>query len=95
MKITKEQVMQVAHLARLEVDEADMERIAEQIDKILEYIDTLGKAETEGVEPSFQGIDHDTAFREDIPAGHIGSENATANSPSSEDGYFIVPKVIG
>lgn len=43
MKITKEQVVQVAHLARLEVDEADMERIAEQIDKILEYIDTLGQ----------------------------------------------------
>ncbi len=95
MKITKEQVVQVAHLARLDVDEADMERIAEQIDKILEYIDTLGKADTEGVEPSFQGIDHDTAFREDVPVGHVGQENATANAPSSEDGYFIVPKVIG
>ena len=95
MKITKEQVMQVAHLARLEVDEADMGRIAEQIDKILEYIDTLGQADTEGVEPSFQGIELDTAFMDDIPLGHVGQDNATANAPSAEDGYFIVPKVIG
>lgn len=95
MKITKEQVKQVAHLARLEVDEADMERIAEQIDKILGYIDTLGKAETEGVSPSFLGIDLGTAYREDVPAGHVGVDNAMANAPSSEDGYFIVPKVIG
>lgn len=95
MKITKEQVMQVAHLARLEVDEADMERISGQIANILEYIDTLGKADTDGVEPSFQGIDLDTAFREDIPAGHVGVDNAMMNAPESEDGYFIVPKVIG
>lgn len=95
MKITKEQVIQVTHLARLEVDEADMERIAGQIGNILEYIDTLGKADTEGVEPSFQGIDHETAFREDIPAGHVGVENAMMNAPESEDGYFMVPKVIG
>ena len=95
MKITKEQVLYVAHLARLDLDEESIEKFAGQIDEILGYIEKLNQVDTQNIKPTSHAIFLTNAFREDQERGHIERELALANAPEKEDGSFIVPKVVG
>jgi aspartyl-tRNA(Asn)/glutamyl-tRNA(Gln) amidotransferase subunit C len=94
MKITKEEVLYVARLARLELDEASIDRFSAQIATILDYVDTLKKLDTTGVQPTSHAIFLANAFREDEPDEHLDRELALANAPEKENGAFLVPKVI-
>ncbi|GBC62877.1 Asp-tRNA(Asn)/Glu-tRNA(Gln) amidotransferase Gat CAB subunit C [Desulfonema ishimotonii] len=95
MKITRDEVLHVANLARLEMDDASVDRFSEQISTILEYMDTLNQVDTEGIRPTSHAIALTNAFREDEPTGHLDREAALANAPEKEDGTFIVPKIVG
>lgn len=95
MKITKDEVIHVANLARLDMDEDSIDTFASQIGKILEYVDTLNRVNTEGVKPTFHAVSLTNAFREDSEKEHLDRDAALANAPEKEDGNFIVPKVIG
>jgi aspartyl-tRNA(Asn)/glutamyl-tRNA(Gln) amidotransferase subunit C len=95
MKITKDEVLHVANLARLDIDEASMDKFARQIGTILEYVDTLGRVDTQGVEPTSHAIFLNNAFREDDERENLDQDKALANAPEQEDGNFVVPKVIG
>jgi len=94
MKITKAEVLHVAQLARLDVDDADIERFAGQIGTILEYVDTLKKVETTGVTGTSHAIERTNAFREDEEKVQLAPEEALANAPEKDDSAFIVPKII-
>jgi aspartyl-tRNA(Asn)/glutamyl-tRNA(Gln) amidotransferase subunit C len=94
MKITKQEVLHVAHLARLNVDESMVERFSEQIGTILEYVETLNQLDTTGVAPTSHAIDMANAFREDALASSIDRQSALGNAPEEDEGSFIVPKVI-
>jgi len=95
MKINKEEVLHVADLARLEMDDASIDRFAEQIGRILEYVDTLNRADTAGVPATSHAITLTNAFREDEETPHLARERALSNAPEKEDGSFVVPKVVG
>jgi aspartyl-tRNA(Asn)/glutamyl-tRNA(Gln) amidotransferase subunit C len=95
MKITKEEVLYVAHLARLDLDDESIERFAGQIDEILGYIDKLNQVETEGTRPTSHAIFLTNAFRDDEPGEHLERDRVLANAPDQEDGSFVVPKVVG
>jgi aspartyl-tRNA(Asn)/glutamyl-tRNA(Gln) amidotransferase subunit C len=95
MKITKEEVLYVAHLARLDLDEESIEKFAGQIDEILGYIEKLNRVDTKSIKPTSHAIFLTNAFREDQEREHIERELALANAPEKEDGSFIVPKVVG
>jgi aspartyl-tRNA(Asn)/glutamyl-tRNA(Gln) amidotransferase subunit C len=94
MKITKDEVLYVADLARLDLDEEAIETFAGQIGKILQYVDTLNEVDTEGIRPTSHAIFLTNAFREDEPGPHLDREQALANAPEKDDGSFIVPRVI-
>jgi aspartyl-tRNA(Asn)/glutamyl-tRNA(Gln) amidotransferase subunit C len=94
MKISKEEVLHVAQLARLEIDPAAMDKMADQVGTILDYINSLNQVNTEGVPPTSHAIDLTNAFREDEPGTHLGADTSLANAPEAEAGAFIVPKVI-
>lgn len=94
MKISKQEVLHVAHLARLELDPEAIEKMAEQIGTILEYINSLKQVDTEGVPPTSHAIALTNAFREDRFGEHLAPERSLANAPEAEEGAFIVPKVI-
>ena len=94
MKITHEQVRYVADLARLDLDEAAVEKFAGQIDEILLYIDKLNEVDTEGVEPTSHAIFLSNAFREDALREPLDTDRALANAPEQENGCFVVPKII-
>jgi len=94
MKITKQEVEHVAHLARLELAEDAIERFAGQIGDILAYVDKLKQVDTEGVAPTSHAISLTNAFREDEVSDQLDRDRSLANAPEKEDGTFLVPRVI-
>jgi aspartyl-tRNA(Asn)/glutamyl-tRNA(Gln) amidotransferase subunit C len=94
MKITKDEVLHVANLARLELSEDAIVTFAGQIDKILAHVDSLQKVDTQGVVPTSHAISLTNAFREDEIRAPLEVAVSLANAPEKEDGSFIVPKVI-
>lgn len=95
MSISEKDVMYVANLARLTLDEASITMFAEQIGKILDHVDTLRQVDTTGIIPTSHAIFLNNAFREDEIIPHPGRVNALANAPEKEEGQFVVPKIIG
>jgi aspartyl-tRNA(Asn)/glutamyl-tRNA(Gln) amidotransferase subunit C len=95
MKITKEEVLHVAHLARLDLAEESIEKFAGQIDEILGYIEKLNQVDTKGIQPTSHAISLTNAFRDDEEKEPIERELALANAPEREEGSFVVPKVVG
>ena len=95
MKITKDEVLYVADLARLDLDDESIGKYAGQIDNILEYVDKLKAVDTEGVRPTSHAIFLTNAFREDENKQHLERDQVLANAPEKAAGSFIVPKVVG
>jgi aspartyl-tRNA(Asn)/glutamyl-tRNA(Gln) amidotransferase subunit C len=95
MKISKEDVIHVAHLARLELDEAAVDKFSHQIGTILDYVDTLNCLDTTGVSPTSHAISLTNAFREDEIRKQLDLELALSNAPERDEGTFLVPRVIG
>lgn len=95
MKISREEIMNVAKLARLSLDETLTAKLADQIGDILNYVDTLEKVDTDGVEPTNHALSLTNAFREDVVKESPGTDAAMANAPVAEDGCFVVPKIVG
>ena len=95
MKITRGEVIHVAKLARLDLDDNAVELYTKQLGDILTYMETLNRVDTENVPPTSHATFIDSAFREDEVKASISPEEALANAPKSEGGSFVVPKVIG
>jgi aspartyl-tRNA(Asn)/glutamyl-tRNA(Gln) amidotransferase subunit C len=94
LKITKDEVAHVAHLARLEFTEAQTELFTFQINNILLYMEMLNRVDTTGVEPMTHAIAQQNAFREDIAALSLDRRLTLANAPDARGDFFRVPKVI-
>jgi len=94
VKITTEEVGYVAHLARLDIDEAEKETFTSQLNNILQYMEILNAVDTEGVSPMTHAISQSNVFREDEEKESIGVERALANAPDGDMGFFGVPRII-
>jgi aspartyl-tRNA(Asn)/glutamyl-tRNA(Gln) amidotransferase subunit C len=95
MKITREEVIHVANLAHLELSEGEIQKFSHQIGTVLDYFETLNQVNTEGVPPTFNAVALTLAFREDVEKGSLDREEALANAPEKEEGFFRVPRIIG
>ena len=93
-KITKEEVKKVAHLARLELNENEINNHAEQLEKILDYIRQLEKIDTDDVHCTTRAIEVVNVFRKDEKKISDCNEKLLELGPSREDKYFKVPKII-
>ena len=93
-KITKEEVKKVAHLARLELNENEINNHAEQLEKILDYIRQLEKIDTNDVPCTTRAIEVVNVFRKDEKINSDCNEELLELGPSREDKYFKVPKII-
>ena len=94
MKISKDVVLHVAQLARLEFKEEELDKFTEQLGNIIEYVEELGKLDTSNVEPTFHVLDLSTPLREDVVSPWLSSDEALENAPHREDDFFAVPKFI-
>jgi aspartyl-tRNA(Asn)/glutamyl-tRNA(Gln) amidotransferase subunit C len=96
--LTPDQVRQIAHLARLELSDAELAVLAPQLGAIVEYVDLLQQAPTEGVEPLAHALPVDNVFRDDEPAPSLPVDEALANAPARKkvegQTYYAVPAVL-
>lgn len=97
MKITESEVRNVADLANLDLTEAEIARLAKDMDEILTHMDALSELDTSAVEPMAQVLyqsEETATLRPDEIIAPIGNEAALANAPLAGAGYYKVPKVI-
>ena len=94
MKVTKEDLQNVAVLSRLSIAEDQEEKYIGQLHKFLTYVENLSGVDTEGVKPTTYALPMQNVFREDTVKESLGREAALSNAPLKEDGYFKVPKVL-
>ena len=93
-KITKNEVKKVASLARLELNEDEINNHADQLEKILEYIKQLEKIDTNDVPCTTRAIEVTNVFRKDEKKNYKCIEELLELAPSKEDKYFKVPKIM-
>jgi aspartyl-tRNA(Asn)/glutamyl-tRNA(Gln) amidotransferase subunit C len=94
MKITRNEVEQVARLARLALTEEELDTLTGQMGKILTFVEQLNGLDTSGIIPTAHAVPLENAFRPDVAQPSLGIERALANAPQAADGCFRVPKVI-
>ena len=94
MNVTKKDVEYIAKLAKLKLNEAELEGYTKDMNQILEYIDKLNELDTSDVEPLSHPIEMKDTMREDVPEESIEREKAFKNAPDAGEEFFKVPKVI-
>ncbi|WP_334128717.1 Asp-tRNA(Asn)/Glu-tRNA(Gln) amidotransferase subunit GatC [Sneathiella sp.] len=94
MSLDKATVAKVANLARIRIEEDDLEPMAAELNNILGWVEQLAEVDTENVEPMTSVAEMRLRWREDVVSDGGYVEDIVANAPSGEDGYFGVPKVI-
>ncbi|MGB2875939.1 MAG: Asp-tRNA(Asn)/Glu-tRNA(Gln) amidotransferase subunit GatC [Gaiellaceae bacterium] len=91
MAISRDEVLHVAWLARLELSEEELERFAEQLNAILEAVGKVSELDLQGIEPTAHPLDLANVWAEDEPRPSLSVEEALANAPDREGDSFRVP----
>ncbi len=94
MTLTEDDVRRIAHLARIEVDGADVRRVHAKLEAIFALVDELLSIDTEGVEPMAHAQDVVLALRDDAVTETDRHGLFQSVAPAVEDGLYLVPKVI-
>ena len=89
--IDRDQVLHVAKLARLELSDDEVERMAKELSGILEHVDRISELDLEGVEPTSHVVELENVLRADVPLPSLDRDAALANAPDPSDGAFRVP----
>jgi len=95
MSLTPEQVRWIAHLARLQLADQEVQAMTRDLGAILEYVNQLEKVDTDGVEPLAHPLDVHNVFREDEPRESLPVNQALANAPDRRADCYAVPAVLG
>ncbi|MGE5484170.1 MAG: Asp-tRNA(Asn)/Glu-tRNA(Gln) amidotransferase subunit GatC [Ignavibacteriales bacterium] len=93
MAISREEVLHVARLARLELSEKEVEGYTRQLSRILEYINKLKALPTEGVPATSHVLGLENVVRKDEARQGLSQEDALSNAPDAAGGLFKVPKI--
>jgi aspartyl-tRNA(Asn)/glutamyl-tRNA(Gln) amidotransferase subunit C len=94
MSLDAEQVKKIAHLARLEINEADIPGYADTLSNILDLVDQMAAVNTDDVEPMAHPMDASQRLRADVVTETNNREQFQAVAPKTEDGLYLVPQVI-
>jgi aspartyl-tRNA(Asn)/glutamyl-tRNA(Gln) amidotransferase subunit C len=91
MAISRDEVLHVARLARLELSEDELERFGDQLSAILEAVGKVAELDLSDVEPTSHPLDLANVWAEDEPRPSLPLEDALANAPEREGNFFRVP----
>lgn len=94
-KISDETIEYVGILAKLELSDEEKKAAKADMEKMLDYIDTLNELDTSGVEPMSHVFPVHNVFREDVVTNSDGREDTLANAPQRKEDSFEVPRTIG
>lgn len=93
MTLSRDQVRHVALLARLGLRDGEEDFYADQLSRILEHIDRLAEVDTEAIPPTAQVVEVRNVMRDDVVTPSLGQEEAIANAPAAEGGFFVVKAI--
>ena len=94
MSVDQATVRRIAHLARIAVGENEVAHLQGEINAILSFVDALSGVDVAGVEPMTSVIPMKLRLRDDVVTDGNKAADIVANAPSTEDNFFIVPKVV-
>ena len=91
---TQDEVLRIARLARIEMNEKDLVSVRKKFSAILDYFKILEEADTNGVQPLFHASER-MELRADIPQAPLNRDDLLANAPDAFENCFRIPKVVG
>jgi len=94
MKLSREEVLHIALLARLGLSEAEVEKAREQLSNILENFEVLQQVDASGVPPTSQSITLQNVMKDDEPASSLPASEILANAPRKEGDFFRIHAVL-
>lgn len=94
MSIDKDTARKVAHLARIKVDESDLDELAGKLSDIVGFMEQLNEVDVEGVEPMTSVTPMRLKRRDDVVTDGGYPEKILKNAPDAREGFFAVPKVV-
>ena len=94
MKVDKNLILRIEHLARLQLSDSERRHIQGDLNNILDMVSKLDELNTEGIEPLVYITEQVNAFREDEVHNQVERKEALKNAPDANDTFFKVPKVI-
>lgn len=94
MEITEDTVKYVAHLARIELQNKELETLSLQLKDILDFIDKLSRLETRNTGPSSHILTISNVLRDDLPGASLPPDKTLENAPWQQGNFFVVPKVL-
>jgi aspartyl-tRNA(Asn)/glutamyl-tRNA(Gln) amidotransferase subunit C len=94
MAIARDEVLKIAHLARLSLNDEEVEVLARDLGTIVDYVRQLQTIDTRQVEPFSQVVELHGVFREDEPAPSLSEDAALANAPARQGNLYRVPGVF-
>lgn len=92
--MSPEEVRWVAHLARLELTDAEVPVITRHLSAIIAYVNHLQELNTDGIEPLAHALDIANVFRDDDPRPSLPVDVALANAPARKGDFYSVPAVL-
>lgn len=94
MSLTKQQVQHIATLARLRLEEAEFDDVVEKLSRIVDFVDQLQAVATDDVVPMAHPLNMCQRLRADEVTESDQRDFVQQNAPVTEDGYYLVPRVI-
>lgn len=94
MSVDQATVRRIAHLARIAVGDDEVERLGQELNAILAFVEELSGVDVEGVEPLTSVLPMQMKKRRDVVTDGGVADQILANAPEREDHYFVVPKVV-
>ena len=94
MKLSREEVLHIALLARLGLTETEVDRLSEQLSNILESFEVLQQVDTSGIPPTAQSIALQNVMRRDEAANSLPQSEILANAPRKDENFFRVKAVL-
>lgn len=93
-EITRENVVHLAQLARIDMSEAELDQLSGELAVILDSVAAVSQVAGDDVEPTSHPMPLTNVFRDDVPRGLLTQEQALAMAPDAEDGQFKVPAIL-
>ena len=93
--LTRDEVAHLAHLARIDLSDAELDHLAPQLAVILESVATISSVDTTDVAPTSHAVPLENVFRPDEPRPSLSPEDALAGAPEVEQQRFMVPRILG
>ena len=94
MSIDAATVRRIAHLARIAVEDGEVEHLRGEINAILSFVEQLSEVNVEGVEPMTSVTPMEMKKRADVVNDGEIADDIVKNAPATEDHFFLVPKVV-